>query len=39
FERAPQLGRFNVAFLDEVHQLNTESIRQYANFQILPGAV
>ncbi|WP_180001765.1 MULTISPECIES: hydroxyethylthiazole kinase [unclassified Acinetobacter] len=39
FERAPQLGSFNMAFLDEVHQLNTESIRQYANFQILPGAV
>lgn len=35
FKRAQQLGSFSVAFLDEIHQLNTESIRQYADFKIL----
>ena len=39
FEPAQQLGCFNVAFLDEIHQLNTETIRQYANFKILPESI
>jgi hydroxyethylthiazole kinase len=35
FQQAPQLGRFNVAFIDEIHQMNVETIRQYASFQVL----
>jgi len=35
FAKAPTLGQFNAAFTDEIHQLNIETIRQYADFRIL----
>lgn len=35
FAKAPTLGHFNTAFMDEIHQLNIETIRQYADFRIL----
>lgn len=35
FQTSRQLGHFNVAFLDEIHQLNIDSITQQANFKIL----
>lgn len=35
FAKAPTLGHFNAAFMDEIHQLNIETIRQYADFRIL----
>lgn len=34
-ERAQSLGRFNVAFLDYIHLMDAELIRQYAQIEIL----
>lgn len=36
FERAQQVGSFNVAFLDEIFSLTEDKIRQYAEIEILP---
>ncbi|WP_180081148.1 MULTISPECIES: hydroxyethylthiazole kinase [unclassified Acinetobacter] len=36
FEPASSVGSFNVAFLDEIFNLNEEDIQQYADIEILP---
>ncbi|WP_445116070.1 hydroxyethylthiazole kinase [Acinetobacter sp. WZC-1] len=35
FQQSQQVGSFNVAFMDHIHQLNADQIVQYADFQIL----
>lgn len=35
FQKAQTVGSFNVAFLDEIHNLNTSKIQQFADIQII----
>jgi hydroxyethylthiazole kinase len=35
FEKTQALGSFNIAFMDAVHQLDDDLIRQYADFKII----
>lgn len=34
-QKHSSLGHFNTQFMDEIHQLNTESFREFASFEIL----
>lgn len=35
FEKAQSVGSFNVAFLDEIHQMSADKIWQYADIEVL----
>jgi hydroxyethylthiazole kinase len=34
YEKAPSVGSFNVAFLDEIYQMNTDKIWEYGDIQV-----
>lgn len=35
FQQAQTVGSFNVAFLDQLHRLNTETLQRYSHFELL----